>query len=239
MVISGCTGNKRESSFIGFGKSNYRVKRPVVLPRGYWEGSLPSGSYMIQTPERITIMHEAVRHSQPDEDRLYLFTQQKQAIDDKGWGDLPYHYYIDSLGNIYRGRSPQHRAPEFEDGLDTGGQVFVTFLNDFDRLAPSTEEMASLIHLTAWLANEYDIPVSEVKSIEDRSSKKGAGKLLQAHFDQGLVEEKLQAILGELTPEPTPEPDSDKRLGSNSLPRLRGTTDLIPSDQQTGEDDDR
>ena len=174
---------------------NTWVPKPRIIPRDYWSEHLPSGIFHPYEPVRIIVMDEKVLHGNPNEDVEYLKGVQEDVRKHKGWGDLPGHYYIDSKGNIVAGRSVENQPPQIGNAKDIEQSILISFLNDFNLMPPTPEEIESLVFLCAWLCDQYKVSASEIHSMKDYDSQLGPGKLLQGYFDQGLIGEKLNTFL--------------------------------------------
>jgi len=180
------------------------VVRPTILPHSLWGGELPSGTFRSQTPCHIAIIEERVRHKDSSEDTSYLVKQQTKATKELAWGEVPWHFYIDADGNIYEGRAQESQSPRLQERLEPDGWLFISFLNDFCVMPPSEKEIDSLIQLSCWLCEKYKIPGDQVHSGREVQESLAPGKLLQGYFDQGIIQGRVEAILAQLTPPPTP-----------------------------------
>ncbi|MEU8952058.1 peptidoglycan recognition family protein [Streptomyces sp. NPDC048489] len=90
------------------------------------------------------------------------------------WGDIGYHFLIDSQGNIYEGRysgTDSVPAHDTQGRIVTGfhtigfnpGNIGIALVGDFSRESPSPKMQRSLTELTASLAKKHSIdPLSSV-----------------------------------------------------------------------------
>ncbi|MFH8471035.1 N-acetylmuramoyl-L-alanine amidase [Streptomyces sp. NPDC017991] len=90
------------------------------------------------------------------------------------WGDIGYHFLVDSSGRVYEGRAsgnsglPAHNeAAQVVTGFHTAGfntgNIGVALLGDMSRQAPSAAARRSLAQLLATLSGLHDLdPLSEI-----------------------------------------------------------------------------
>ena len=174
------------------------VAQPEIISPGLWTSDLPTGRFASHSPDSILVFDEKVVTQSGSQSLLHLRQRQIQSMNEKKWGEIPFHYYIDSRGVLYEGRPVDHQAPSLRHNHDPRGQIYVAFINDFDRYAPSKDEMETLVHLLCWLCNKYSIPVDRIEAIREGDPNQSAGKRLQAYFDQGLIQERVRNILAKI-----------------------------------------
>ncbi len=87
---------------------------------------------------------------------LYLYHSQN-----RGWGDIGYHYIVDENGNIFEGKSGGPFVVAGHAYCNNVNTVSVALLGNFEIEQPSQEQMKSLQWLLSDLAGTYDIDVTK------------------------------------------------------------------------------
>lgn len=77
--------------------------------------------------------------------------------DNRGWGDVGYHYLIDESGQIYEGKAGGPRVVGGHAYCNNTGTVGVALLGNFEVEKPTQEQMRGLQWLLTDLADRYDI----------------------------------------------------------------------------------
>ncbi len=85
---------------------------------------------------------------------LYEFHAQN-----RGWGDIGYHYIIDDQGQIYEGRSGGDSVVGGHVYCNNVGTIGISMMGNFDMEQPTQEQTRSLQWLLKLLAEKYQIPV--------------------------------------------------------------------------------
>jgi N-acetyl-anhydromuramyl-L-alanine amidase AmpD len=80
---------------------------------------------------------------------------------DKGWPDLPYHFMIAPNGQIYEARPIEYEG-ETNTNYDLAGHILVELMGNFETQRPSPNQIVSLVHMLAWLCQEYDCDPNEI-----------------------------------------------------------------------------
>jgi peptidoglycan hydrolase-like amidase len=78
----------------------------------------------------------------------------------RGWGDIGYHYIIDSAGQIYEGKAGGKSVVGGHAYCNNIGTIGVALMGNFETEAPSAEQTASLSWLIDYLSKEYKINLS-------------------------------------------------------------------------------
>ena len=155
--------------------ANARIPAPTVVPKDEW-GSMKVGEFYndhpfdpysqgsIGDPRAITVHHTAkpggTNPPDPAEDRKKLVVIQQMHVG-KGWGDVGYHFLIGSEGTIYQGRPlpwmGTHAPPN-------SFNIGVNVIGDFHTEEyPNNAQLSSLVRLTTWLCDTYDMdPLSKI-----------------------------------------------------------------------------
>jgi hypothetical protein len=129
-----------------------------------WTERLPRGSFRLQEPASVSLLITGDSLAGPAETKEFLKAEMKKAIKAKSTGDLPSHYYLDGLGNLYRGR------PDRFEGIppvqpDTEGVIWVALLDRNLDLDKNEDARNNLVHLLTYLAFIYEMGDDSVKVI--------------------------------------------------------------------------
>lgn len=152
-----------------------RIPAPTIIPKDQW-GSMKEGDFYnnfpfdpysqgpLGDPRAITVHHTAMPGgtnppNQAEDEKKLLEIQHMHV--GKGWGDIGYHFLIGSDGSIYQGRPlpwmGTHAPPNSYN-------IGVNVIGDFHtKEYPSSVQLESLIRVTTWLCDTYDIdPLSKI-----------------------------------------------------------------------------
>jgi hypothetical protein len=117
---------------------------------------------------RITLHHSAESHSNGragtlEESKEVVRLIQKFHMDDPEhrWGDIGYHFLIDSAGRIFEGRELGWQGAH-AGGVNNNQNLGVCLLGDFREARPTDAALKSLGLLLDDLMSEYRIPKSRV-----------------------------------------------------------------------------
>jgi hypothetical protein len=163
---------------------------PEIVPRSAW-GANPAKTEMMkpQTPREIVIHHTSVKQ-QP---KLSLarklrglqgFSQKPGTVNGRpkaAWGDMPYHFYIDSAGRIGEGRDVGY-AGDTNTRYSTANRIQIVLEGHFDKQEPSPAQLQSLDRLVVWLAAKYRVPAGKISGHNDHVSTDCPGKHLKSYL---------------------------------------------------------
>ena len=175
--IAGCTAGgggrasgetAEESPAAAEVQSTPRVARPAIVSAQAW-GSTPQtlGDDRLHEPKYVTIHHAGVTWTAGGDAAQKIKNLQAWGQKEKGWPDLPYHYLIAPDGTIYEGRPPQYE-PETNTNYEVAGHLGIQVYGNFEEQRISPAQMASLVHLTAWLLDEYGFETDVIGGHKDR-----------------------------------------------------------------------
>ncbi len=148
----------------------------VIIERKVW-GAAPAATARL-TPLRgtwsqITVHHSDETTSDPnggslDDSAHTLRLIQKYHMESKSppWGDIGYHFVIDSAGRIFQGRELRWRGAHAggKDGENNEQNIGICMLGDFLKRPPTPAAMKSLELLIADLRQKYNIANSRLFS---------------------------------------------------------------------------
>lgn len=111
--------------------------------------------------ELITVHHTAMKvngDNRSGVERMRALYQ--YHANNRGWGDIGYHYLIDENGQIYEGKSGGNYVVAGHAYCNNIGTVGVALLGNFEEEEPTPEQLQSLQWLIVDLAGEYDIDLN-------------------------------------------------------------------------------
>jgi N-acetylmuramoyl-L-alanine amidase-like protein len=175
---------------------------PPIVPRSAW-GAKPANTEMMkaQTPREIVIHHTGERQ-QPKlslEKKLrglQSFSQAPGSVNGRpkvAWGDVPYHFYIDSAGRIGEGRDVGY-AGDTNTKYNTANRIQIVVEGHFDKEEPSPAQLQALDQLVVWLAKKYRVPPDKITGHNDHASTDCPGKHLKSYLP--TLREKVAKAFG-------------------------------------------
>lgn len=84
----------------------------------------------------------------------------KYHAQNRGWGDIGYHYVVDEEGQVYEGRLGGKSVVGGHAYCNNIGTVGVVLLGNFEIEQPTQKQLQGLQHLLVNLADDYDIDLS-------------------------------------------------------------------------------
>ncbi|MBN2328542.1 MAG: N-acetylmuramoyl-L-alanine amidase [Candidatus Omnitrophica bacterium] len=162
---------------------------PRMVPRQYL-GEMPSGHFQSQLVKGILILDSGADY-QGETPMTYLTSLLNRYQTKEGLGDLPFHYFIDEDGKIFKGRQDHVPAELHEDDpylvrsgklsqqdllvkrlsrktkpqLNLNGFITIMLLGDYDQQMASKEQEKSLFQLASFLCFEYYLARESVLSL--------------------------------------------------------------------------
>jgi len=136
----------------------------TVIARKQWNARAAKASNM--TPlkgawSKLTVHHSAETSSDPsggslEDSAASLRGIQRFHIEEKGWGDIGYHFMIDAAGRIFEGRELNWQGAH-AGGANNAQNVGICLLGDFERRAPTAAALKSLELLVDDLRQRFKI----------------------------------------------------------------------------------
>ncbi len=171
------------------------VSKPEIITVEEWGGKAPTGTKEVQKIEYITIHHAGVVFEEGADPIQNMKNLQRFSQEDKGWIDIPYHFTLDLDGKIYAAR-PIEYAGDTNTEYDPTGHALIEVMGNYEIQTVSSEQLEALAHLTAWLAQEYNVPVDHIASHRDHSDQTVCpGKNLYKYFENGEFIKSVEAYL--------------------------------------------
>jgi peptidoglycan hydrolase-like amidase len=78
----------------------------------------------------------------------------------RGWGDIGYHYLVDESGQIYEGKAGGKYVVGGHAYCNNIGTIGIALLGNFEVEQPTQQQMKSLQWLLGWLGDTYDVPLA-------------------------------------------------------------------------------
>lgn len=169
-----------------------------ILPRASWN-ALPSNGRDMEamTPIwRITVHHSAAltRDGSAGASATQIAAIQREHMQGRGWGDIGYHFVIDTTGRIWAGRPISLQGAHAGDHERNRGNLGICLLGNFtqgrDGQEPTGAQVASLRNLIGVLRRQYTIKPDGLLTHRELRSTACPGERLQA------VVERLRRELG-------------------------------------------
>jgi len=136
---------------------------------------------------KITIHHGGVIFTKDEDPKEALRKLQKRSRDKKGWIDIPYHFMIDLNGNIYEAR-PINYPGDTNTEYDPTGHALVEVMGNYEVQTLSEKQLNSLIELITFLAKEFNVPTSKIKTHRDYSTETVCpGKNIYKYFQDSTI----------------------------------------------------
>ena len=178
------------------GKKAATLPAVTIVPRSGWNANEPK-PYKQQTPVRITVHHEGTKLEVTDDAAKKIKAIQVWGMGkDRNWADIPYHFLIAPDGTIYEGRAVT-TAGETATEYDPSGHLLITCLGNLEVQEVPENQLASLVNLIAYTSKKYHIPAETLTTHRDNSTQTTCpGKNLYAYFQNGYIQERVKALLG-------------------------------------------
>jgi uncharacterized protein YbbC (DUF1343 family) len=242
-VLFGCSGTP-EITLVNISELEYPDDINVVR-RNDW-GWVPFDRIVPQHHiNKITIHHGGEYFAEVKDMIQYLRNLQSWSRREKKWADNPYHFMIDLKGNIYEAR-PVNIPGDTNTDYDVTGHVLICVVGNYEEQKISAEQIKSLVSLTAFLKQRFNVSISNIKTHKDYAETLCPGKDLYKYFEDGsflkMVESKSelnkheQKIIVKTGIEVLRERDYDilkgKRVGLVTNPtgvdrNLKSTVDIL------------
>lgn len=159
--------------------------RPEIVGRDGWGGGVADfRSMRPHRAERITLHHSGVAIAGwPDVDgttwmrRLWRFSRE-----DRGWGDVPYHFSVTPDGRVHAGRDARF-AGDTNTRYDPSGHLLIEAVGDFGAHDPTPAQLDAIAQLCAWASVHFDIPLATLGGHRDFADTTCPGDRLYQRID--------------------------------------------------------
>lgn len=168
----------------------------IIRDRSSWNADNPL-PYKSHIPVRITIHHEGVVFEKGNDAPKHIKDTQVWGMGpDRKWTDIPYHFLIDPDGIIYEGRNVFTEG-ETATTYDPSGHLLLTCIGNFEEQDLPDEQLESLINLTAYCCEKYQISPDSIYAHKDYAETLCPGKNLYKYLENGYIKKKVKEILAD------------------------------------------
>nr|MBA3274144.1 N-acetylmuramoyl-L-alanine amidase [Chthoniobacterales bacterium] len=136
----------------------------------------------------ITIHHAGVLWTNKKTPPVMIKNMQSWGKKEKKWPDVPYHFLIGPDGTIYEGRSLLYE-PDTNTKYEVSGHIGVELMGNFEEQRMSESQLKSLVDITAWLAQEFEINPDHIGGHKDVAPDQTTcpGKDLHRYIEDGAI----------------------------------------------------
>jgi hypothetical protein len=158
-----------------------------VIRREAW-GSVPLTKVLPEHKiKKITIHHSGVEFTDQENVLTKIRNLQSWSRSEKEWIDIPYHFMIDLEGNIYEGR-PINYPGATNTEYDPTSHALIEVMGNYEIQEINDKQLEAAINLSAYLAQEFNVPVEEIKGHKDYSKQTVCpGKNLYKYLSDGTI----------------------------------------------------
>ncbi len=176
----------------------------VVQPRSSWSARATDRGNVepMATVHRLTIHHSAMyfRDTRPATCAAQIQLIQRDHMQNRGYGDIGYHYLIDPSGRIWQGRELRWQGAH-ASGSNNVGNIGVCLLGNFVRgrqgQSPSSAQVQSMRQLTGSLMQRFRFGADAIHCHSDFKPTDCPGPLMEpvvARMVHDLRREGPQAL---------------------------------------------
>ena len=163
-----------------------------IVPRSGWGAAPARTDLMVEhTIDTLTVHHAGDQSASGGPPR---FRSWQAFHQDRGWGDLAYHYIIGVDGTVYEARDTGYRG-DTGTNYDTTGHFLVVVEGNFEIDVPSDEQLDALVKVLAWAAARFDVSPSTIGGHRDHAATVCPGGNLYPHIASGDLEANVTALL--------------------------------------------
>lgn len=183
---------------------------PATVPQSIWasDGTRPVVERMKPHTKGITsvVLHHTESPNQPPAmEKARLVGVQRFHIEEKGWGDIAYHYLIGPSGEIYEGRDVRFQG-DSGTSYDLDGRLLVCMVGSFTEQLPEAVAMQSMVALVAAHLHKHGLTPGDVVTHRMVAATDCPGDALQAWFESDGRQAITKAYAGD-EQETTPTQD--------------------------------
>ena len=172
LSLAACRGS---SSSVGV-VSNYHWNKSSLVTKNH---KLRRHS---RTINKITIHHTATQNKVGVSDLQKLRSARRYHIEDRGWGDIAYHYLIAPDGTIYQGRDSQFIGGS-SNNYGTDNNLLIALIGNFEVESPTIAAVESLKKLVVNRAIHYGINPHNVNTHRHHTATLCPGANLENWFN--------------------------------------------------------
>ncbi len=98
-------------------------------------------------------------------------------VDNRGWGDLGYHFVIDRAGRLWEGRKLKYQGAHVADHNEHN--IGIMCLGNFDKQQPSQVQLQTLTNTLKTLRKHYNVPINRIYTHQELNPTACPGSNLQ------------------------------------------------------------
>ncbi|MBL1216154.1 MAG: N-acetylmuramoyl-L-alanine amidase [Planctomycetes bacterium] len=164
---------------------------PGVFDRSKWATgkAIPSRMDKMLPVSRITVHHDGMSPFWGDSQSAASgrIDAIRRSHQDRGWGDIGYHFAIDRGGRIWEARSLTWQGAHVK--YHNEGNIGVVCLGNFEEQSPTDLQVAALQRHVSQLIARYGVPTRLVYTHQELAATACPGRALQARM--GTVRARL------------------------------------------------
>lgn len=173
------------------------IEKPEIITREEWQAKKPTHEIDTHEIKYITIHHGGVVFPEEKDPYQYMRDLQRYSQEDKNWMDIPYHFTIDMQGKIFENRSLKYPG-DTNTEYDPAGHALIHVVGNYEVQKIKEVQIEAIVHLSAWLAQEFDVPVDSIATHRDHSDQTVCpGKDLYKYFESGKIQRSIESLLTE------------------------------------------
>lgn len=194
MTAAGCAGEHRAEPVA-----------PEIVPREAWADREPVADRLrTQTPRLLTLHHSGVvdQGDVPGDERMRRLL--RFSIEQRPWGDVPYHFVIDRQGRIFEARALEH-APDTNTDYDVDGHVGICVNGNLVEQPIEEAQYRALVDLLAYLLVKLDLPESAIDThMGHAPGQTACPGALERELRDGPLLERIRAVRAGVPCTPAP-----------------------------------
>ncbi len=179
------------------GCSGARIPDVQIVSRADWAGpdATPEMERFVEhDPDRLAVHHAGVMDdgsaAGPEKmRRLFKF-----SVNQRPWGDVPYHFVIDRTGCIREGRELKYAA-DTNTSYDTRGHICICVNGDLTKQPLMESQYRALVGLLVKLAADLDVPNDRIAGHRDAApGETTCPGVLENYIENGWLIEDMESV---------------------------------------------
>lgn len=131
----------------------------------------------------LVLHHTQTPNEAPAMEKARLRSIRRYHMVEREWGDVAYHYFVGSSGQVYEGRDWRY-AGDSGTQYDLNGRLLICLLGDFTEAMPTEEALDSLLRLVAEKLHEHRLTPSDVVTHQMVAATDCPGAAMQKWFEE-------------------------------------------------------
>lgn len=172
---------------------NYPATLPVIR-RADWGWQPLKRTLPTHEISKITLHHGGVDYPPGKDPVKHLRELQQWSRTEKDWIDIPYHFMIDPAGVIYEARPINYPGATNTDYNPTG-HALICLMGNYENATVNQEQLQAVIELTAFLAEQFHVPLYDIKGHKDYTETLCPGKNFYQYIENGTIQNRVQERL--------------------------------------------